>query len=380
MTLAAPARQATSLFQQRFGSRPLIVVSAPGRVNLLGEHIDYNGGPVLPLAIERRTVIAAGYSDRWELVSAIDGELVTLDPDKPMKGHWSAYVAGVIQVLKRLGMGMRGARLAIVSTVPVGAGVSSSAALEVSTARALTGLAGIRTSPEELADYAWQAEHDEVGVKCGRMDQTISALAQPGKAMLFETATRAITHTPFTEKLWIIETGVTHKLSEGGYNTRRQECEQALKLAREAGVEAESLAAISSSELPRLTRALPPPFNARLRHVISETERTRAGVAALAAPDLKAFGKLMVESHRSMRDDYQASCAEADFLVDRLVHHGALGARITGAGWGGAVIALLPPEKEARIMAEMQEDFRKQYGRLPEAWSTHAGAGVRSER
>jgi galactokinase len=380
VTLAAPARQATSLFQQRFGSRPLILVSAPGRVNLLGEHIDYNGGPVLPVAIERRTVVAAGYSDRWELVSALDGEMVAIDPAKAEKGHWSAYVAGVIQVLRRVGMGMRGARLAIVSTVPVGSGLSSSAALEVSVTRALTGLAGIRTSPEELADYAWQAEHDEVGVKCGRMDQTISALAQPGKAMLFETATRAITHTPFTEKLWIIETGVTHKLAASGYNARRQECEVALKLAREAGETVEALATIAPSELPRLVRALPPPWNARLRHVVTETERTRAGVAALAARDLKRFGVLMVESHASMRDDYQASCAEADFLVDRLMHHGAIGARITGAGWGGAVIALLPPEKEARILAEVQEEFRKEYGRMPEPWATHAGPGVRSER
>lgn len=380
MTLVAPARQATSLFQQRFGSRPLIVVSAPGRVNLLGEHIDYNGGPVLPLAIERRTVVAAGYSDRWEMVSSMDGEVVILDPDKPIKGHWTAYVAGVIQVLKRLGMGMKGARLAIVSTVPVGAGLSSSAALAVSVTRALTGLAGIRTQPEELADYAWQAEHDEVGMKCGRMDQTISALAHAGMAMLFETATRTITHTPFAEKLWIIETGATHKLSDGDYNTRRQECEQALALAREAGETAEALAAILPSELPRLTRALPRPFNARLRHVVTETERTRAGVAALAAKDLRLFGKLMVESHASMRDDYQASCVEADFLVDRLMHHGAIGARITGAGWGGAVIALLPPEKEARILAEVQEEFRKKFDRLPEAWATHAAAGVRSER
>lgn len=380
MTLAAPARQATSLFQQRFGSRPLIVVSAPGRVNLLGEHIDYNGGPVLPIAIERRTVIAAGYAERWELVSALDGELVTLDPDKPVKGHWTAYVAGVIQVLKRLGMGMKGARLAIVSTVPVGSGLSSSAALEVAVTRAITGLAGIRSTPEELADYAWQAEHDEVGVKCGRMDQTISALAQPGKAMLFESASRAVSFTPFPEKLWIIESGATHKLSDGDYNTRRQECEAALKQVKEAGLEVEHLAAIPSAELPRLTRALPPPWNARLRHVVTETERTRAGVAALAAKDLKRFGTLMVESHNSMRDDYKASCPEADLLVERLMHHGAIGARITGAGWGGAVIALLPAEKEARILAEVQEEFRKKYDRLPEAWATHAAPGVRSER
>lgn len=380
MTLAAPARQATSLFQQRFGSRPLILVSAPGRVNLLGEHIDYNGGPVLPMAIERRTVVAAGYSERWELVSALDNELIVLDPDKPQKGSWTAYVAGVIQVLKRLGMGMRGARLAIVSTVPVGAGLSSSAALEVSVARAITGLAGIRTAPEELADYAWQAEHDEVGMKCGRMDQTIAALGQTGKAMLFETGPRTVAHAPFTEKLWVIETGATHKLTDGDYNIRRQECEQALKLARENGETAETLAAIQASEVPRLMRALPPPFNARLRHVVTETHRVRDGVAALAAKDLKRFGKLMVESHVSMRDDYQASCEEADVLVDRLMHHGAVGARITGAGWGGSVIALLPAAKESRILAEVQEEFRQKYERLPEAWSTHAAAGVRSER
>ncbi len=380
MTHAAPARQATSLFQERFGSRPIVLVSAPGRVNLLGEHTDYNGGPCFPMAVERRTLIAAGYADKWEVVSALDGQVVTVDPEKPVAGHWTAFVGGVIQVLKRGGMGMRGARLAVISDVPVGAGLSSSAALSVSIARALTGLGGIRTSAEDLADIAWQAEHDEVGVQCGRMDQTVSAQARSGSAMLFESATRAVTHVPFTERIWVFETGVTHQLTEGHYNQRRRECEQALVQVREAGLEVTALAEIPEAELPRLTRTLPPPWNARLRHVVSETHRTRAGLAALAAKDYARFGALMVESHNSLRDDYQAGVAEADTLVASLMRHGALGARLTGAGWGGAVIGLLPPDREARILAETQEDFRKQYDRLPAVWSTGAEGGARSER
>jgi galactokinase len=355
-------------------------VSAPGRVNLLGEHTDYNGVPCLPMAVERRTIVAAGYADKWEAVSAVDGEIVTVDPDKPRKGHWTAFLAGVIQVLKRGGMGMKGARLSVMSTVPVGAGLSSSAALSVALARALTGLGGIRTTPDDLADIAWQAEHDEVGVQCGRMDQTVSAQARAGSAMLFESATRAITHVPFAERLWVFETGVTHQLTDGGYNQRRQECEAALQQVREAGLEVATLAEGPETELPRLVRTLPPPWNARLRHVVTETHRTRASVSALASKDYARFGALMVESHNSLRDDYKAGVREADTLVASLMRHGAHGARLTGAGWGGAVIALLPPEREARILAETQEDFRQAYDRLPVVWSTGAEPGARSER
>lgn len=379
MNVNSPVRQATSLFRERFGSQPALVVSAPGRVNLLGEHTDYNGGPVLPFAIGRRTAVAAAPATGWEAVSARDGALLHLDPGQPAEG-WGAYVAGVIRVLQRRRQAPAGARLAVSSSVPEGAGLSSSAALCVSLAKALTGLAGRRVSPAVLADIAWEAEHDEVGVACGRMDQTISALAKPGHALHFETASGELRHVPLPGKVWILDTGLRHTLTGGHLNQRRQECAEALRLVGEQGYRLAHLAELPPGEVPALVRALPAPLNQRLRHVVSETHRTRAASEALAAKDLVSLGRMLVEGHASLRDDYQSSCAEADHLVESLVGAGALGARLTGAGWGGAVIALLPEQGESRILAGVQERFRAAYGRLPPAWSTRAMAGVRKER
>jgi galactokinase len=380
MTLASPGRQATSLFQERFGSTPAVVVSAPGRVNLLGEHTDYNGGPVLPLALERRTVVAAGRAERWQAISTLDDTVVEVSPDRMEHGSWTAYLVGLIRVLERTGLHLRGASVAVASTVPMGAGLSSSAALTVALARALTGLAGRKTPPETLVDLAWQAEHDEVGVACGRMDQTVAALARAGHALLFETGSGAVTHVPYDGRIWLFETGVSHRLTGGQLNQRRKECEVALGLCAEQGIVVRALAEVPPDVLPRLVRALPVPWSLRLRHVVTETGRTRRGAQALAAGDLPLIGRLLVEGHESLRRDYQSSCAEADLLVESAVRHGGWGARLTGAGWGGTVLALLPPEKEARIVAEVQEDFRRGLDRMPVVWATRAGGGVRSEK
>jgi len=380
MTQVSPGRQATSLFQELFGSGPAVLVSAPGRVNLLGEHTDYNGGPVLPVALERRTVVAAGHADRWRAVSTLDGVVVEVSPDRMEQGSWTAYLVGVVRALGRTGVNLRGANVVVASSVPMGAGLSSSAALTVALARGLTGLAGRKALPEALVEIAWQAEHDEVGVACGRMDQTVAALARPGYALLFETGSGTVTHVPYDGKIWLFETGVSHRLTGGQLNQRRQECEVALGLCREQGISAESLAEIGLEELPRLLRALPVPWSKRLRHVITETDRTRRAARALASRDLALLGRLLVEGHDSLRRDFQSSCPEADLLVESAVRHGAWGARLTGAGWGGAVLALLPPEKEARIVAELQEEFRKGFGRMPVVWATRAGGGVRSEK
>ncbi len=373
-------RQATSLFRERFGSAPTVLVSAPGRVNLIGEHLDYNGGPVLPFAIERRTAAVAAHGEGWRVVSAVDGSVHALDLEAPLGEHWTGYVAGVIRVLARAGLAPRGAQLAVASTVPIGAGLSSSAALTVSVARALTGLAGRRVPPETLAEVAYHAEHDEVGVKCGRMDQTISALAKPGYALLFETATGRLEHVPLPSRVWVFETGVAHRLTGGELNTRRRECEEALRLVERRGPAARTLADVPYDDLATLLRELPPPFSLRLRHVVTETDRTRRVAAALARRDLLTAGGLLVAGHASLRDDYQSSCPEADLLVDALVRHGAYGARLTGAGWGGAVIALAPEAAEHGMLTAVQAEYRAAYGRVPVAWVTKAAAGVRSEK
>lgn len=380
MTQGSPGRQATSLLAERFGSGPAVLVSAPGRVNLIGEHLDYNGGPVLPLALERRTVVAAAHAPRWRAVSALDGNVAEVDPARLEPGHWEGYLVGVIRAAARAGITLSGADIAVASTVPSGAGLSSSAALTVACVRALAGLAGKKLAPSQLIDLAWVAEHDEVGVACGRMDQTVSVLARPGHALLLETATGAVTHLPFPLRVWVFETGVSHRLTGGQLNVRRQECEVALGLVREQGVGAAQLAEVPTEALPRLLRSIPAPWHLRLRHVVTETERARRSAAAMLAGDWTALGALLHAGHESLRRDYQSSCPEADLLVERAMQHGALGARLTGAGWGGAVLALLPAGKEARIAAEVQEAFRRAYGRVPAVWATRAGGGVRSEK
>ena len=375
-----PVRQAISLFRERFGSGPVLCASAPGRVNLIGEHTDYNGGPVLPFAIDRRTAVAGSEDEGWTVVSQVDGTMRVIDPDHLEPESWTAYVGGVIRVLRARGLAPAGARLAVASSVPIGAGLSSSAALTVATARALVGLTGHRLPPAALADIAYRAEHDEVGMRCGRMDQIVSAQARPGHAMLIETASGAITQVPFDHTVWVFDTGIRHRLTDGQYNRRREECEVALRLAREQGHGAAHLGEIAVSELAQLVSAIPAPWGLRLRHVVSETARTREAARALARHDHGELGRLLVEGHESLRRDFESSCPEADYLVESALQHGALGTRLTGGGWGGAVVVLLPPDRAARSVGEIQERFRQAFGRVPLAWSTKARGGVRREK
>jgi galactokinase len=375
-----PVRQAASLFRDRFGSEPVLCASAPGRVNLIGEHTDYNGGPVLPFAIDGRTAVAGSEDEGWTVVSQVDGTVRAIDPSRLEPGSWTAYIGGVVRVLQARGLAPAGARLAVASSVPIGAGLSSSAALTVATARALVGLTGRRVPPPALADIAYRAEHDEVGVRCGRMDQIVTAQARPGHAMLIETASGAISPVPFDQSVWLLDTGVRHRLADGQYNRRREECEVALRLVREQGLGVDQLGGIAVSELDALVRAIPAPWSLRLRHVVSETARTREAARALARHDLGELGRLLIEGHESLRRDFESSCPEADYLVESAMQHGALGARLTGAGWGGAVVVLLPPDRAAPSMGEIQERFRQAFGRVPMAWATKARGGVRREK
>jgi galactokinase len=378
----SPVRQATSLFRERFGSAPLVVASAPGRINLIGEHTDYNGGPVLPFAIERRTAAAVGHAERWEVISGIDGWVHQLDIEGTgvEAAGWTAYARAVIRTLARSGPFLRGGRIAVASAVPAGAGLSSSAALTVSLTRALLALAGRREPAEQIIEYAFTAEHDEVGVHCGRMDQTVAVLAEPGKALCFETGSGVLRLVPLESRVLVFETGVSHLLTGGELNQRRRECEVALGLLREAGRPLADLASLPPLDLPWAMRVLPAPWSLRVRHVVTETARTRLAAERLAVGDLPGLGKLLLEGHRSLGTDYGSSCAEADLLVESSARHGAWGARLTGAGWGGAVLAIAPAEREARMIAEVQEDFRRIFGQLPVVWATAASGGARLER
>jgi galactokinase len=306
LTRLSSVRLATSLFTGAFSSRPAAIASAPGRVNLIGEHMDYNGGPVLPVALERRTAVAAASEDGWFLVSGLDGVVRGVDLDAPPRKDWTAYLVGVVRELRRIGAAPPGARVAVETTIPIGAGLSSSAALTVAAAKALSLVAGRRLTAAQLVEVAFRAEHDQVGVACGRMDQTVAAHAERGTALLLDTASGAIQRVPFPGRLWVVETGVSHRLTGGDLNRRRQECEEALELCRRWRPELQHLAALPPADLPEVERRLPAPLARRVRHVVTEAARTRRRRVAGRGRS-RCGGPAPGAGHESLRDDYEST-------------------------------------------------------------------------
>lgn len=374
-----PKRLASSLFTATYASRAAVGASAPGRVNLIGEHTDYNAGPVLPFALPRRTVVFAGPSPHWVAVSSRNGAPTRFEPDDAPVGDWTDYLSGVVRVLREMRAAPDGASIAVASSVPQGTGLSSSAALTVAAARALSRLGGRQLSGDAIAEVAYRAETEVVGVRCGRMDQVIAAGARSGHALLFETGAGTMEQVPFPLRVLMVETGVTRHLTAGDYNLRREECEEALQAVRDAGIPAEALADVPGQALTMLVQALPAAHFRRLRHVVTETARTREAAAALAVGDYLRLGALLFDGHASIRDDFESSCAEADLLVASARTHGAWGARLTGAGWGGAVLVLAPGDRMARLKADIVRDFRTAYRRVPVHWETRAAGGLKTE-
>ncbi len=377
MPASAALDQVVTLFESMYGDAPTVIASAPGRVNLIGEHLDYNSGPVLPLAIERRVWVAVGAAHGFTMVSSATGGAPIRRAEGFIEGNWSDYVMGVVQELRKIGVGMAGAQLAVVSDIEQGAGLSSSAALTVASAAAFGQLAGQELSHDALTDIAFRAEHDYVGVRCGRMDQTIVAHAVEGTAMLLDTATGAITTSPFPHEVWILPTGITHALADGGYNARRRECEEALQRCRERWPGLQSLAALDLVMLAEAAALLPPTLFQRARHVVTEVDRTWRAERALENGDLEEVGRLLVASHESLKTDFESTVTEADFLVELAVGRGAFGARLTGAGWGGSVVMLAPARREGEIVKGACTAFAQRFGRMPAAWGTRASGGVR---
>lgn len=346
-------------------------------MNLLGEHTDYNGGPVLPIAISRRTTVVAAPDDRWRFASASEAAPASTDPDAPFQGHWTDYLSGVVRELRALGAAPAGARLTVSSTIPIGAGLSSSAALTVAGAAGLAALARKRLPNAQLADVAYRAEHDQVGVHCGRMDQAAAVHCRVGHALLFETGSGEMRQVPFPWRICVVETGISRRLADGALNERRRECEDALATLRARWPTLSMLAAIDRADLAAAEAALDELRFRRVRHVVSETARTRAAAAALEAGDLPALGSLMVEGQVSLARDYESSIPEADFIVDAAMAAGAYGARLTGAGWGGAVLVLAAEGAETRILRAVIARFRGEFGREPTTWRSRAAGGVR---
>ncbi|HEX4599838.1 MAG TPA: galactokinase [Gemmatimonadales bacterium] len=375
--------KASAFFRATFGVAPRAQASAPGRVNLIGEHTDYNGGPVLPVALAARTSVAVGPAEAGvlEVVSARDGQVERVDYRAGHAVGWSRYVAGVMRELLAAGAAALGggARVAVASDVPVGAGLSSSAALTVASAKALSVLACLPLTPRQIAGVAFRAEHDHVGVGCGIMDQMIAALAKPNHALLIECASGATRQIAFRGRLLLVDTGGRHELATGALNERRAECEAAVARLKLELPELVWLASWPVGWLPRLKRALSEPLRSRALHVVGETARTRFAAQLLARGQVRRFGQLLYESHDSCRDLYQCSTPELDLVVAAARRAGALGARLTGAGWGGNAVVLVDRRSEARVVAGVRRAFRRAYGREPPITPVKPSGGLRHE-
>jgi galactokinase len=324
--------RAAEQFRRWIGEAPAQVWTAPGRVNLIGEHTDYNGGFVLPVAIDRSTTVVVG--------GRVDGVLRCRSLQVADDTGWTAYVDGVARALAEEAVHVGGANVLVDSDVPPGAGLSSSAALEVASAAALAALAGARLDLSQLAAVAHRAETEFVGVPVGIMDQTVVAMATEGHAAFLDTRSLAVEQVPFDPRahalhLVVIDSGVRRRLDDGRYAARRRECEAAAAALGVAQLRDATLADVVEA-------ALDPTLRRRARHVVTEDDRVLQAVDLLRVGDLHALGPLLLASHVSLRDDFQVSIPELDRAVEEALRRGAIGARMTGGGFGGCALALVP--------------------------------------
>ncbi|MCX7721436.1 MAG: galactokinase [Verrucomicrobiae bacterium] len=386
MNLNDVARQTAAEFAKLYGREPKWLVAAPGRVNLIGEHTDYNDGYVFPMAIERYTVIAAAPtangSNTVRLASTAMARAVALDLTKPLtpfpKGTWANYPTGVIAGFIARGLKPSGFDALVNSTVPLGGGLSSSAALEVATATLLEVITGTKLDPVEKALLCQKAEHEYAGMPCGIMDQFISVMARENHVMLLDCRSRVPELVPMSDPavaVLIINTNVKHELTGSEYPTRRKQCEAA---AAAMGVAAlrDATAAMLESAKARLD----PVVFKRARHVIGEIDRTLRAAAAVRAADWAEMGRLMYASHYSLRDDYEVSCAELDLVVELAkeigLQGGVYGCRMTGGGFGGCCVALVRTAEVEAISNRIMSGYKQVTGIEPTLFVSRPAAGA----
>jgi galactokinase len=377
MTVNVSTLQAT--FEAHYGKPATGAVRAPGRVNLIGEHTDYNAGFVLPIAIEKETValFAPREDNIVNLASTLSDETASVDLDAPISKSdpaWADYCRGVLVGLQAAGIELAGADIYFDSTVPLGGGLSSSASLEVATGLAMM---GGQSSLDDmtLAKLCQKAEHDFAGTPCGIMDQAISVMGQPGHALLLDCESGQVKQIPFNDPklvLLVADTKVKHELNDGGYAARRGQCYSA---AEKLGVK--MLRELTPEALDAGKDALTDVELMRARHVVGEIQRTVDAVAALDADDYHTFGDLMLASHVSLRDDYHVSCEELDAIVDLAQpQEGVYGSRMTGGGFGGCAIVLVEADKADAVSAAIVEGFEAKFGHPCVIFATHAAPGA----
>jgi galactokinase len=371
-------------FIKHFGSEPTGVWSAPGRVNLIGEHTDYNEGFVLPFAIDRRTYAAISLRTDGiaRAASGFTSEVVEIPVEEISKDSvsgWSGYPLGVAWALIQAGADPSGFDLYVESDVPVGAGLSSSAAIECSVAMALNDLWGANLDRSALAKIGQRAENEIVGAPTGIMDQTASLFGVVDHVVFLDCRSLVAEAIPLglqqnSLEIVVMDTKVSHRLVDGGYAARRAACEEG---AKQMG--ASSLRDIQVSDLARAELILDPLVYKRVRHVVTENARVLETVELLRSSGPQTVGSLLYASHESMRDDFEISIDELDCAVETAMGLGAVGARMTGGGFGGAAIALIHSSKVADLKAAVSEAFEARGFAKPELFGVLADAGARRE-
>ena len=375
---------AQAWFETELGREPSVLVRAPGRVNLIGEHTDYNEGWVLPAAINLGTTVAARQREDRELrvfALLLDAEdQVSLDELKPATGaQWTRYVRGMAAILVKSGYDLPGADLAITGDLPLSAGLSSSASLEMAVGVALCELAGITIDPKEMAHLGRRVENEVLGVQTGLMDQLAVVCGRQDHALLIDCRTAGIkpVRIPPTAEILILDTGVPRRLSGSAYNLRQAECLSALVKLQALAPNLRSLRDVTVEVLAQQGNHLDDNELRRARHVIMEDVRVLAAAQALHNDDLAEFGRLMIESHASLRDDFEVSSTELDAMVESAVSQPEVfGARLTGAGFGGCVVALVTSQSSDGLSQLIIERYERATGRRGKAYVCKASDGA----
>lgn len=371
-----------------------LYTAAPGRVNLLGEHVDYNGGPVLPAAIDRTVILAADPLPLPQIhlhAVDLDGKVIInladleqkVDADGSPLPDWALYPAGVAWALQQAGFTVGGLRGVYTSTIPIGSGLSSSAAVELAFCIAWQAFGGWQAAPMALAQASRRAENDYVGVQCGLMDQFACMHGLAGYVLYFNTATLQWKPValPAGTSLVIADSGIRRSLADTGYNERRTACQEAVDILRTAFPDLKALAELTPQDFASRAHLLPEITGMRARHVVEECQRVRQGFSSLQNGDTAAFGKLMFASHESLRDLYKVSTPELDALVEAAAGlEGCLGAHLTGAGFGGCTVNLVQDGFAQDFMPALQAEYQRRTGRTAKVFQCRPSRGARVER
>ena len=348
-----------------------IVAQAPGRINIIGEHTDYNDGFVLPAAIDRKSIFKLARNEsktRVTLASENIGNSYTFDLDnfKPLQSGWENYIMGVVMELQKLGAKLEGFEGTFGGNVPIGSGMSSSAALECSLAFGLNELFNLGLDKWQLIKVCQMAEHNFVGIKCGIMDQFASVMGKKNHAMLLDCRSLEYQYFPMDlgkYELLLLNTNVSHQLASSEYNTRREECESGVEMIMKSFPEIKNLRDVTVEMLQKVSSALPSHIFKRCHHIVTENDRVLASSRALVRKDFQQLGHLIYESHKSLQHDYEVSCRELDFLVNQtLTYPYILGSRMMGGGFGGCTINLIQKDKSEEFVELVSKTYVDKFG------------------